>query len=247
MIENRVDIEASALPILEISDLHTHYGASHILRGVALSVDSGESVALLGRNGTGKTTLIRSILGLVLRTSGSIRIDGQAVHGAPPHEVARLGVALVPEGRGIFPNLTAAENLAMSARADRNAPHPWTLQRVLGVFPDLAGRMDTWGDLLSGGEQQMLAIGRALMTNPRLLILDEATEGLAPRLRHDIWSVIQEIKSDGIATLVVDKDLKAILSVCDRCIILDKGSVVFSGTASELTSMPDIHVRYLGV
>ena len=234
-------------PILDAAGLHTYYGASHILRGVDLAIHAGESVALLGRNGMGKTTTIHTILGLTPPSGGLVRIEGRVITGAPAHEIARLGVALVPEGRGIFPNLTVKENLTMAARTDTNNPTPWTLGRILKMFPALAERMDTWGDLLSGGEQQMLSIGRALMTNPRLLILDEATEGMAPRLRREIWSVIEIIKADGVATLIVDKDLDAMLKVCDRCLILVKGSVVFSGTASDLAAKPDIHIRYLGV
>jgi branched-chain amino acid transport system ATP-binding protein len=247
MIETNATAAAAAGPILEAAGLHTYYGTSHILRGVELAIHAGESVALLGRNGMGKTTTIRTILGLTPPSGGLVRIEGRVVTGAPAHEVARLGVALVPEGRGIFPNLTVKENLTMAARPDTNNPNAWTLARILETFPALAERMDIWGDLLSGGEQQMLSIGRALMTNPRLLILDEATEGMAPRLRRQIWSVIETVKADGVATLIVDKDLDAMLRVCDRCLILAKGSVVFSGSASELAAKPDIHVRYLGV
>ncbi len=234
-------------PLLEAAGLHTYYGASHVLRGVDLTIGPGESVGLLGRNGMGKTTTIRSLLGLTPPRRGTVTLDGHPVTGAPPHVIARRGVALVPEGRGIFPNLTVAENLTMAARSGSAHAEVWTLERVLAMFPPLAERMDTWGNLLSGGQQQMLSVGRALMTNPRLLILDEATEGLAPRVRADIWSVVRSIKAAGIATLIVDKDLETLLDVCDRCVILAKGQVVYAGSAGDLAADPQAHLRFLGI
>lgn len=239
----------SRTALLEAAGLHTYYGASHVLRGVDLTIRPGESVGLLGRNGMGKTTTIRSILGLTPPRRGKVTLDGRPVTGAPPHTIARRGVALVPEGRGIFPNLTVRENLTMGARpAPPDSPaEDWALDRVLTLFPPLGERLDTWGNLLSGGQQQMLSMGRALMTNPRLLILDEATEGLAPQVRNEIWSVVRAIKDAGIATLIVDKDLKTMLRVCDHCVILAKGQVVYAGPASALAADPEIHVRFLGI
>jgi branched-chain amino acid transport system ATP-binding protein len=237
----------TAAPILEVSGLHTYYGASHILHGVDFTVRPGEAVSFMGRNGMGKTTTIRSIFGLTPPRRGSVRIFGEDATGAPPHVVAQSGFALVPEGRGIFPNLSVEENLIMAARPGQSGSRAWTLERVLETFPRLAERLRSLGDHLSGGEQQMLSIGRALMTNPDLLVLDEATEGLAPLIRREIWSVIRHIKTAGIATIIVDKDVKALLSVCDRCIILAKGRVVYSGSAAELTKTPEIHQKYLGV
>jgi branched-chain amino acid transport system ATP-binding protein len=235
------------VPVVEVRDLHTFYGTSHILHGVDLSVRRGESLSLMGRNGMGKTTTIRSIFGLVRPRRGEIRIYGEDMTGRTPDSIARQGLALVPEGREIFPNLSVEENLVMAARAGRNGTTPWTRERVLGVFPRLAERLGSMGDQLSGGEQQMLSIGRALMTNPELLILDEATEGLAPRIRKEIWAVIRDVKQAGIATIIVDKDVDALLSVCDRCVILAKGRLVFSGGAAELAENPEVHRKYLGV
>jgi branched-chain amino acid transport system ATP-binding protein len=234
-------------PVVEVRGLHAFYGASHILHGIDLMVGRGESLSLMGRNGMGKTTTIRSIFGLVPSRRGEIRIHGEDVSGQAPENISRRGVALVPEGRQIFPNLSVEENLIMAARPGRDGTMAWTRERVLGVFPRLAERLGSMGDQLSGGEQQMLSIGRALMTNPQLLILDEATEGLAPLIRKEIWSVIRDIKQAGIATIIVDKDVDALLSVCDRCLILAKGRVVFSGSASELAENPEIHRKYLGV
>jgi branched-chain amino acid transport system ATP-binding protein len=234
-------------PILQAVDLHTYYGASHVVRGVSLTVGRSECVGLLGRNGMGKTTTLRSVFGLTPPRRGQVRIRGRDVTGATPQAIAREGLALVPEGRGIFPNLSVRENLVMAARPGRDGRQDWTLQRIHGIFPQLSERMDHMGNQLSGGEQQMLSIGRALMTNPELLILDEATEGLAPLIRKEIWSVIRRIKAAGIATLIVDRDLRSLISVCDRCVILAKGQVVYSGAAAELAGNPDIHLRYLGV
>jgi branched-chain amino acid transport system ATP-binding protein len=234
-------------PVVEVRGLHAYYGASHILHGIDLAVRRGESLSLMGRNGMGKTTTIRSIFGLVPPRRGEIRIHDEDVTGRAPENISRRGVALVPEGRGIFPNLSVEENLIMAARPGRDGRTAWTRERVLAVFPHLAERLGSMGNQLSGGEQQMLSIGRALMTNPELLILDEATEGLAPLVRKEIWSVIRDIKQAGIATIIVDKDVDALLSVCDRCLILAKGRVAFSGDASELVENPEIHRKHLGV
>jgi len=237
----------SGVPILEVEGLHTFYGVSHVLHGIGFSVGRGEAVSLMGRNGMGKTTTIRSVFGLTPPRRGEVRVDGREVTGQAPNRIARAGLALVPEGRGIFPNLSAIENLVMAARPGRDGRADWTLERVFEVFPRLAERRSNMGDQLSGGEQQMLAVGRALMTNPELLVLDEATEGLAPLIRREIWRVLGHIKESGIATLIVDKDLKALLSLCDRCLILSKGEIVYAGTAAELAANPGVHVRYLGV
>ena len=237
----------SGAPILEVEGLHTYYGASHVLHGIDFAIARGETVSLMGRNGMGKTTTVRSIFGLTPPRRGTVRVDGQVVTRQEPNRIARAGLALVPEGRGIFPNLSALENLVMAARPGRDGRTDWTLERVFEVFPRLAERRASMGNQLSGGEQQMLAIGRALMTNPELLVLDEATEGLAPLIRRDIWRVLAQIKETGIASLIVDKDLKALLSLCNRCLILAKGELVFSGSAAELADNAEIHVRYLGV
>ncbi len=234
-------------PILEVKGLHTYYGASHILHGIDFTVHRSEALSLMGRNGMGKTTTIRSIFGLAPPRRGTVRIKGQDMTGASPHRVARLGLALVPEGRGIFPNLSVTENLVMAARPGCDGRLDWTLDRVLETFPRLSQRLGNMGNQLSGGEQQMLSIGRALLTNPDLLILDEATEGMAPLIRKEIWSVIARIKEAGIATIIVDKDVKALLGVCDQCLILAKGRVVYRGEARELDENPEIHVNYLGV
>jgi branched-chain amino acid transport system ATP-binding protein len=234
-------------PVLDVAEIHTYYGASHILHGVSFAIARGEAVSLMGRNGMGKTTTIRSIFGLTPPRQGEVKVRGQAVTALSPHKIARAGLALVPEGRGIFPNLTVEENLVMAARPGREGRVDWTYERVLQTFPRLAERKSNLGDQLSGGEQQMLSIGRALMTNPELLVLDEATEGLAPLVRAEIWRVLHEIKQSGIATLIVDKDIKALLAVCDRCLILAKGLLVYSGDTAELADNPEIHQRYLGV
>ena len=237
----------TAPALLDVSGLHAHYGASHILHGIDFTVEAGECLSLMGRNGMGKTTTIRSIFGLTPASGGSISIRGQDVTAAAPHVVARLGFALVPEGRGIFTDLSVKENLIMSARPGRDGTAAWTLERVLDTFPRLGQRLGNMGNHLSGGEQQMLSIGRALMTNPDLLILDEATEGLAPLIRREIWSVVRAIKAAGIATIVVDKDVDALLGVSDKCLILVKGRVVYSGPSDDLARHPEIHEQYLGV
>ncbi|RUU86421.1 ABC transporter ATP-binding protein, partial [Mesorhizobium sp. M7A.T.Ca.TU.009.01.1.2] len=207
---------------------------------VSLDVRAGEVVALMGRNGMGKTTTINSILGLAKPRSGSISFGGRQVAGMRPHRIARLGLGLVPEGRRCFPNLTVLENLLAAARGSA-----WTLEKVVELFPRLGERRDQYAGTLSGGEQQMVAIGRALMTNPSLLILDEATEGLAPVIRQDIWAAIRKLKSSGQSILIVDKTLAELLPVADRCFVLEKGMTVFEGTPEALT--PEIQDRYLGV
>ncbi len=233
--------------IIEVNDLHTYYGASHILRGINFSLRQGECLGLLGRNGMGKTTTIRSVFGLTPYKKGKIKIFGNDVSVLPPYAIARLGLGLVPEGREIFSDLTVSENLIMSARKGHDDSFEWTLERVLDTFPRLKERLDYMGSYLSGGEQQMLSIGRALMTNPRLLVLDEATEGLAPIIRREIWSVVQQVKKTGISTIVVDKDVDSLLEVSDKSLILVKGEVVFSGASSKLSDNPDIPAQYLGV
>lgn len=228
------------MSLLELKGVETFYGASQALFGVSLDVKEGEVVALMGRNGMGKTTTINSILGLAKPRSGVISFGGRQVAGMRPHRIARLGLGLVPEGRRCFPNLTVLENLLAAARGSE-----WTLEKVVELFPRLGERRDQYANTLSGGEQQMLAIGRALMTNPSLLILDEATEGLAPVIRQDIWAAIRKLKVSGQSILVVDKTLSELLPVADRCFVLEKGVTVFSGTPDALTS--EIQDRYLGV
>ncbi|RWO89655.1 ABC transporter ATP-binding protein [Mesorhizobium sp.] len=228
------------MSLLELNGVETFYGASQALFGVSLDVRAGEVVALMGRNGMGKTTTINSILGLAKPRSGSISFGGRQVAGMRPHRIARLGLGLVPEGRRCFPNLTVLENLLAAARGSA-----WTLEKVVELFPRLGERRDQYAGTLSGGEQQMVAIGRALMTNPSLLILDEATEGLAPVICQDIWAAIRKLKSSGQSILVVDKTLAELLPVADRCFVLEKGMTVFEGTPEALT--PEIQDRYLGV
>jgi len=227
--------------------LHTYYGSSHILHGVDFVVGQGETVGLMGRNGMGKTTLLKSVLGLLAPRAGQVRVRGRVMTGVAPHVVARQGIAYVPEGRGIFPNLTTRENLVMAARAGVHGRREWTLERVLQTFPPLARRIDHGGGQLSGGEQQMLTIGRALMTNPDLLILDEATEGLAPLIAREIWSIVRHIREAGIAAVIVDKNFSRVSAIADRAVILVKGVVVYSGASTELRSRQDILQKYLGV
>jgi branched-chain amino acid transport system ATP-binding protein len=233
--------------LVEARGIHSYYGASHILHGVDFAVRRGEAVGLMGRNGMGKTTLLRTILGLVRPRSGEVSVKGKDMTRAAPHAIARAGIAYVPEGRGIFPNLTVWENLMMAARRGAHGRRDWTLERVLESFPRLAGRLDHGGAQLSGGEQQMLAIGRALMTNPELMVLDEATEGLAPKIAREIWGIIRNLKDEGIATVIVDKNFAAVSAVADRAVILVKGSVVFAGASAELRARPELHRRHLGV
>lgn len=232
--------------ILDASGVHAWYGSSHVLHGVDFSIARGETVGLLGRNGMGKSTLIRTLMGHVTQREGSIHLFGQDVSRARPHEVSRLGVAYVPEGRGIFPNLSVRENLVMAARAGRDGRKEWTLERALATFPRLSERLTHMGAQLSGGEQQMLSISRALMTHPDLIILDEATEGLAPLIVVEIWRVIDDIRSSGIATLIVDRDYRKVLAGSDRAFVLQKGQVVLQGGAEEIRGNSELS-SYLGV
>ncbi|MBL8328929.1 MAG: ABC transporter ATP-binding protein [Rubrivivax sp.] len=232
--------------LLDARDIHAWYGSSHVLHGVDLSIARGETVGLLGRNGMGKSTLIRTLLGHVTQRDGHIHFFGQDGSHSRPHEVARLGVAYVPEGRGIFPNLSVKENLVMAARPGRKGRDDWSLQRVLQTFPRVEERLGHMGSQLSGGEQQMLSIGRALMTNPELIILDEATEGLAPLIVADIWRVIGEIRASGIATLIVDRDWRKVLHRSDRAVVLQKGRVVMAGASAAIADDPAL-AGYLGV
>jgi len=233
--------------ILEATGLHAFYGASHILRGVDLSVMPGQAIGLMGRNGMGKTTLIRTLLGLVPMRAGQVLVDGQDMAGRAPHARARQGIAVVPEGRGVFASLSVRENLLLAARPGADGTVRWPLDRVLAVFPRLAQRIGHRGGQLSGGEQQMVAIGRALMTSPRLLILDEATEGLAPLVRDEIWRTIALIRQDGIATIVVDRTVTAVLSLVDRATVLVKGQVGYDGDPAVLAADGAMLSRYLGV
>jgi branched-chain amino acid transport system ATP-binding protein len=237
----------SGAVLIEARGLHTYYGASHILHGVDFSVRRGETVGLMGRNGMGKTTLLKTVLGLLAPRSGEVRVKGRDMTGAAPHAIAREGVAYVPEGRGIFPTLTVRENLVMAARAGPDGRREWTLERVLQTFPRLAERLEQDGGALSGGEQQMLAIGRALMTNPELLILDEATEGLALLVARQIWAIIRSIRESGVATVIVDKNHAAVTAVTSRNLILVKGRAAFEGTSDELRTRRDILQKHLGV
>jgi branched-chain amino acid transport system ATP-binding protein len=225
---------------LEARGVHAWYGSSHVLHGVDLDIRRGETVGLLGRNGMGKSTLIRTLLGHVPQREGRVAIQGRDFSRARPHEVARAGVAYVPEGRGIFPNLSVRENLVMASRPGADGRNEWSLQRVLQTFPRLAERLSNLGAQLSGGEQQMLSIGRALMTHPELIILDEATEGLAPLIVAEIWRVIGEIRGSGIATLIVDRDYRKVLAQADRALVLQKGHVVLQGTAATLRDDPQL-------
>jgi branched-chain amino acid transport system ATP-binding protein len=234
-----------AEPILELTGVETCYGLSQVLFGVALTIAPGEMVTLMGRNGMGKTTTVRSIMGLTPARAGSIRFLGHEIRGLPSYKVAQLGIGLVPEGRQIFPNLTVRENLVATAVA--RVGGAWTLERVHALFPRLAERAGSMGNQLSGGEQQMLAVGRALMTNPRLLILDEATEGLAPLIRAEIWRCLAQLKESGLAILVIDKNVGALTRVADRHFLIERGRVVWSGLSAELAAAPDVQHRYLGV
>jgi branched-chain amino acid transport system ATP-binding protein len=237
----------TARPIIEAEGLHTYYGASHILHGINLTVRSGEAIGLMGRNGMGKTTLIRTLVGHITPRHGAIKINGRDLTGAAPYVVAREGIAYVPEGRGIFPNLTVRENLIMMGRPGPNGQCDWTYERVLQTFPRLAERLSHGGQQLSGGEQQMLCIGRALMTNPTLLVLDEATEGLAPLIVQEIWRTIRTVRESGIAAIIVDKSFGAVSALTDRNLILVKGRVVFEGTGSESRNQPELLQQHLGI
>ncbi len=234
--------------MLVVEGLETFYGDSQVLFAMDLRVEAGEVVTLLGRNGMGKTTTVRSLMGLVTPRAGTIRFCGHEITGMPPFAVARAGLGLVPEGRQVFPNLTVRENLVATARpAAVDAGEPWTLPRVLDLFRPLRERLSAFGDQLSGGEQQMLAIGRALMTNPRLLILDEATEGLAPLVRAEIWRTLAALKAAGLPILIIDKNVTALARLADRHIIIEKGRAVWTGTSAELSADPALSHRYLGV
>ena len=228
--------------MLEIRDLQTAYGRSQVLFGVNLDVPASRVVTLIGRNGMGKTTTIKSIMGITPPKAGDLLFNGKALRGLPSYRIAQAGIGLVPEGRQVFPNLTVRENLVATARGSG-----WTLDRVFSVFPQLRERQSNYGNQLSGGEQQMLAIGRALMTNPKLLILDDATEGLAPLIRLEIYRSIEQLKAEGLSILVIDKDVKALCRVADHHYVLEKGRVVWSGSSAELQSNTELQHRYLGV
>jgi branched-chain amino acid transport system ATP-binding protein len=234
-------------PLIHATGLNTHYGQSHILRGIDFTVLPGQTIGLMGRNGMGKTTLLKSIMGIVKPSGGTVQVKGQPMTGAPTFEIARQGIAYVPEGRGIFGNLSVKENLQMSARAGTKGQRDWTYDRVLDTFPRLAERLGHGGQQLSGGEQQMLTIGRALMTNPDVLILDEATEGLAPLIAREIWRICGLIRESGISSIIVDKAWKQVTQITDRNVILVKGEVVFEGSSDELLSKPELLEQYLGV
>ncbi len=232
---------------LQVTGLHIYYGASHILRGIDLIVRPGEAIGLMGRNGMGKTTLIRALLGLVPARSGEIVVDGVNIGRETADQRARRGIAVVPEGRGVFASLSVRENLLLAAGPGVDGTVVWTYDRVLAIFPRIAERIGHRGGELSGGEQQMVAIGRALMTNPRLLILDEATEGLAPLVRDEIWRVIATIRADGIATIVVDRTVTSVLSVVDRAIVLVKGEIAYEGDPRALAADQALLKQHLGV
>ncbi len=233
--------------MLEVRDLETAYGDSQVLFGMAFAVEAGQVVTLMGRNGMGKTTTIRSIMGLTPARSGSITFEGVEIRGLGDYMIAQLGLGLVPEGLQIFPNLTARENLVATAANRSGAAAPWSVDRVFAMFPALAERAGNMGNQLSGGEQQMLAVGRALMTNPKLLILDEATEGLAPMIRVEIWKCLENLKAEGQSILVIDKNVDALTRIGDRHFIIERGRVVWQGTSDELRADEDIQHRYLGV
>ena len=238
---------ADAATLLEVDGLETCYGLSQVLFGLSLSIRRGEMVSLMGRNGMGKTTTIRSIMGLTPARAGAIRFAGSETRTLPSYRIAKLGIGLVPEGRQIFPNLTVRENLVAAAANRHRATDPWTLDKIHALFPRLAERGFNMGNQLSGGEQQMLAIGRALMTNPHLLILDEATEGLAPLIREEIWNCLSMLKSRGQSILVIDKNVDHLTRICDRHYIIERGRTVWSGTPEQLIAEPDLQHRYLGI
>ena len=234
-------------PVLRAEKIDTFYGQSHILRGVDFRVMPQETVSLLGRNGMGKTTLLRSLVGLVKPRAGRVSLNGEDITGRRPSLAARAGLAFIPEDRGIFPNLTVLENLTFAARAGRGARPDWTLERIYSLFPRLAERRAHWGNQLSGGEQKMLSIGRALMTNPEIILLDEATEGLAPKVRDDIWETLRQIAATGIASVVVDKNLDDLLAIAERHVVMAKGEIVFDGTTAALKADEALIHRHLGV
>ena len=238
---------AARPPLLESIGLNAWYGTSHVLRGVDLVIHEGETVALMGRNGMGKSTLLRSVLGHVKRRTGRVQINGADMSTARAHVIARCGFSYVPEGRGVFPNLSVRENLMLAEQVGVNGKQAWTFDRVLDIFPRLKVRLSNGGAQLSGGEQQMLAIGRALMTNPACLILDEATEGLAPKIVHEIWQVIATVRKTGIAAIIVDRNYQTVLKHADRAIVLEKGQVVVDTAASDLLADSALQQRYLGI
>jgi len=233
--------------LLDVEGIETCYGLSQVLFGLSLSVRSGEMVSLMGRNGMGKTTTVRSIMGLTPARAGVIRFDGHETRRLPSYRIAQLGIGLVPEGRQIFPNLTVTENLVAASSNRLSGADPWTLAKIHALFPRLAERGSNMGNQLSGGEQQMLAIGRALMTNPRLLILDEATEGLAPLIREEIWSCLSLLKARGQSIMVIDKNIEHLSRICDRHYIIERGRTVWSGSSEQLIAEPKLQHRYLGI
>ena len=234
-------------PLLELSGVETRYGLSQVLFGMSLAIAPGEMVTLMGRNGMGKTTTVRSIMGLTPAMTGVIRFAGRDIRTFPAYQIAQLGIGLVPEGRQVFPNLTARENLVATGANRAGATEPWTLEKVCALFPRLAERTGQMANRLSGGEQQMLAIGRALMTNPRLLILDEATEGLAPLIRAEIWQCLTRLKAAGQSILVIDKNVEALIRIADRHYLIERGKVVWTGSSADLAIAPQVQHRYLGV
>ncbi len=236
-----------AEPLLDVAGIETSYGLSRVLFGISLSVAAGEMVSLMGRNGMGKTTTVRSIMGLTPPVAGSIRFAGTDLRALPAYRIAKLGLGLVPEGRQVFPNLTARENLVATAANRSGAREPWTIEKIFTLFPPLEARANAMANLLSGGEQQMLAVGRALMTNPRLLILDEATEGLAPLIRDEIWRCLELLRRAGQSILVIDKNVDALTRIADRHYIIERGRVVWTGSSPALAAAPDIQHRYLGI
>jgi branched-chain amino acid transport system ATP-binding protein len=247
MDEARMDEDQDSAPLLDVSNIDTRYGLSRVLFGLSLRVSAGEVVSLLGRNGMGKTTTVRSIMGLTPAFAGSIRFAGREIRTLPAYRVAQRGIGLVPEGRQVFPNLTTRENLMATAANRQRRADPWTLAKVTALFPRLAERARTMANLLSGGEQQMLAIGRALMTNPRLLILDEATEGLAPLIRDEIWRCLAQLRAAGQSILVIDKNVEALSRIADRHYVIERGRVVWSGNSAALRNDGAISQRYLGI
>ncbi len=239
--------DAAAEPLLAASDIHAYYGESHVLRGVDLKIPAHAAVGLLGRNGMGKTTLIRTLMGYLADAAGKVQWQGREIARPTPERMARLGIGYVPEGRGVFPNLSVRENLIMSARAGTDGRREWTFERVMETFPRLAERLSHGGQQLSGGEQQMLSIGRALMTNPSLVILDEATEGLAPLIVAEIWRVIGDIRASGISTLIVDRNYRAVLANTDLAVVMEKGLIVLAGKSADLLARPEELAPLLGV
>ena len=233
--------------MLEVRDVQTAYGRSQVLFGISLSVEEGQVATLLGRNGMGKTTTVLSIMGIVRPQGGKILLKNKPLLGLPSYRIAQAGIGLVPEGRQVFPNLTVRENLLATAANRHGRKDPWTLEKVYKFFGQLQERQNNYGNQLSGGEQQMLAIGRALMTNPRLLILDEATEGLAPLVRSEIYRSIERLKADGLSILLIDKDVRALTRAADVHYVLEKGRVVWTGTSAQLAASQDVQHRYLGV